>query len=150
MCIYFLPTVTKKQYFYWKKKLSFPEDDRHKIKNCIKWQKKVSFLYNSHQYMFINQPSMAQALRCQIIKGIHGNSTTSKSQSLHVPSFCTTKSNYTFLRQHVQWQRVNSLWAKYYPKVNRAQKHQKHLCSFSFSWILGPKPCESPLSKTCF
>lgn len=56
---------------------------------------------HSYQNMFVNKSCMTQTLRCQVVKGIHGNASTSKSKSLHVSSLSTTKSNNAFFSQHV-------------------------------------------------
>lgn len=86
--------------------------------------------YSAHQNMFIDQSSLAEAIRSKIIKRIHSHATTSQSQPkyiknlhrlhstrhpprthtpLHVSPFSSTKSNYSFPGQQVQRDGVNTL-----------------------------------------
>ncbi len=47
---------------------------------------------NTHQCVFINQPSISQALRCEVINWIHGNATASEGEPAKGATHCINNS----------------------------------------------------------
>lgn len=60
-------------------------------------KKRQSTQINTHQCVFINQPSMSQALKCEVINWVHGNATASEGEPVRGTIHCMYNSSLLFM-----------------------------------------------------